>query len=67
MMFKKSRVGAGKEMLKILQGLETDDFDSIAKGDEFWFRHTTASSKMFAHSAADVILRTRQAVGAKKP
>jgi hypothetical protein len=49
-----------------LQESETNDFDGIATGDECWFQHTTASSKMFARSAADVISRTRQAVGAKK-
>jgi hypothetical protein len=60
------RVEAAKEMLRILQESETNDFDDIATGGESWFQHTTASSKMFARSATDVIPRARQAVGAKK-
>jgi hypothetical protein len=63
---KVARVEAAKERLKILHESETNDFDGITKGDESWFQHTTASSKMFARSAADVIPRTRQAVGTKK-
>jgi hypothetical protein len=58
-------VEAAKEMLRTLQESETDDFNGIATGDESWFQHTTASSKIFARSAADFIPRTRQAVGAK--
>jgi hypothetical protein len=58
--------GAGKEILRILQESETNDFDGIATGDESWLRYTTASLKMFARSTEDVIPRTRQAVGAKK-
>jgi hypothetical protein len=52
-------------MLRILQESETNDFDSFATRDESWFQHTTASSKMFARSAADVTARTRQGVGPK--
>jgi hypothetical protein len=52
-------------MLRILQGLETNDFDGITTGDESWFQHTTAYSKMFARSAADIIPRTQQGVGVK--
>jgi hypothetical protein len=44
---------------------DTNDFDRITTGDEPWFQHITARSKMFACSAANVIPRTRQAVGAK--
>jgi hypothetical protein len=44
-------VEAAKEMLMILQEPETNDFDGIATGDESWFQHTTASSKMFTRSA----------------
>jgi hypothetical protein len=62
---KVARVGAAK-MLRILQQSETNDFNGIATGDESWFQRTTSSSNMFARSAADVIPRTRQAVGAKK-
>jgi hypothetical protein len=60
------RVEAKKEMLRILHESETNDFDGIATGDESWFQHTTASSKIFVHSAADVIPRIGQAVGATK-
>jgi hypothetical protein len=63
---KVARVEAAKETVRILQESETNDFDGIATGDEFWFQHTTASSKMFARSAVNVIPRTRQAVGANK-
>jgi hypothetical protein len=52
-------------MLRILQESETSDFSGTATGDESWFQHTMASSKIFAPSAADVIPRTRQTVGAK--
>jgi hypothetical protein len=61
-----ARVESAKEMLGILQESETNDFDNIATGDESSFQNIMASSKMFARSAADVIPRTRQAVGAKK-
>jgi hypothetical protein len=53
-------------MLRILQESETNDFDGIATGDESWFQRTMVSLKMFASSAADIIPRTRQAVGANK-
>jgi hypothetical protein len=59
-------VGAAKEMSKILQESERNDFDGIAIGDESWFQHITASSKIFGRSAADVIPRARQAVGGNK-
>jgi hypothetical protein len=59
-------VEAAKERSRILQELETNDFDGVATGDEFWFQHITASAKMFARSAADVIPMLRQAIGAKK-
>jgi hypothetical protein len=49
-----------------LQESETNDFDGIAIGDESWFQHTTASSKMFARLAANIFPKTRQAVAAKK-
>jgi hypothetical protein len=54
-------------MLRILQESKTNDFDGIGTGDDSWFQHATASSKMFSRSAADVIPRTWQAVGATQP
>jgi histone-lysine N-methyltransferase SETMAR len=57
---KVARVEAAKEILRILRESETNDFDGIAAG-ESWFQHTTAPSKTFARSAADIIPRTRQA------
>jgi hypothetical protein len=63
---KVARVEAAKEMLRILQKLETNDFDGLATGEESWFQHTTASSKMFAGSAADIMPRTQKEVGAKQ-
>jgi hypothetical protein len=59
-------VEAAKETSRILQESEINDFDGIATGDESLFQHTTASSKIFARSLADVIPRTRQAAGVKK-
>jgi hypothetical protein len=56
---KVARVEAAKEMLSILQKSETNDFDGFATNDESWFQHITASSKMFARSAAYVITRIR--------
>jgi hypothetical protein len=61
-----ARVRAAKETLRILQELEMNDFDGITTGDESWFQHATASSKMFARLTVDVIPRTQQAVGAKR-
>jgi hypothetical protein len=52
-------VEAAKETLRILQESETNDFDDITPTDESWSQDTTASSNMFALSAADVILRTQ--------
>jgi hypothetical protein len=63
---KVAHVEAAKEMSRVLQESETNNFATIATGDEYWFQHTTESLTMFARSAAYVISRTRQAVGAKK-
>jgi hypothetical protein len=60
-------VEAAKEMLRVLQESEMNDFDSIATGDEFWFQCTMEFSKMFARSAGDIVPRTQHAVGARKP
>jgi hypothetical protein len=66
-MLKKSRVlKQQKKCQRILHESETNAFNSIATGNESWFQHTTASSEMFAHSAADVIPRMRQAVVPQK-
>jgi hypothetical protein len=43
-----ARVEAAKEMLRILQESETDDFDGTAKGGKSRFQYTKVSSKMFA-------------------
>jgi hypothetical protein len=59
-------IEAAKETLRILQKSQTNDFDGSATGDQSWFQNTTASSKMFPPSAADVIPRTPPAVGTKK-
>jgi hypothetical protein len=53
-------------MLRILQESETNDFDGIATCHESWLQHITAFPKMVARSAAGVIPRTWQALGAKK-
>jgi hypothetical protein len=56
---KVARVDRAREMLMILQESETNDFNSIPTGDESCFQYITASSKMFARSAADAIPRLR--------
>jgi hypothetical protein len=59
-------VEAAKAKSKILQESEMNRFDGIATRNESWFQHNTTSSKIFTRLAADVIPRTRQALGAKK-
>jgi hypothetical protein len=49
------------------QELRTNDFDGIATRDEFWFPNISVSSKIFAHSGANVISRRRQDFSAKEP
>jgi hypothetical protein len=61
-----ARVDASIEMLRILQESEANDFNGVTTSDEFWFQYISLSSKMFSRSPADVIPRTRQAIGAKK-
>jgi hypothetical protein len=63
---KVARVETAKGLLRILQELERNDFAGIVMVEESWFQHTTASSKIFTRSAADVIPRTRHEVGAKE-
>jgi hypothetical protein len=63
---KVARDDAAKEILRILHESEVNDFDSIATDDESWLQNTAGSSKMFTRSAADIIARTQQAVGAKQ-
>jgi transposase len=60
------RVCASIEMLRILQESEANDFDGVTTDDESWFRYIYPSSEMFAHSAADVIPSTRQAMVRRK-
>jgi hypothetical protein len=64
---KGAHVETAREMLRIFQESETNEFAGIATGNKPWSQQTTASSKMFARSSADVIPRARQAVGARKP
>jgi hypothetical protein len=63
---KVARVEASKAMLRIRQKSEVNHIEGIATGDEFWFRYFYPSSTMFARSPAEIILRTRQAIGAKR-
>jgi hypothetical protein len=58
---KVARGEAAKEMVRILQMSETNDFDGATIGGNSWFQHNRASSKIFARSAEDVISGTRQA------
>jgi hypothetical protein len=57
---------AAKVLLRILQEKETNDCDGIATGDGSRCQYTMPPSKMSAHSAADIILTTRQAIDAKE-
>jgi transposase len=61
-----ARLDASTPILRILQESEANDFDAVTTGDESWFQYIYPSSEMFAHSPADVIPRTRQAISAKK-
>jgi hypothetical protein len=61
-----AHVDASIEMLRILQESEANDFDGVTTGDESWFQYIYLPSEMFARSQADVIPRTRQAIGATK-
>jgi hypothetical protein len=61
-----ARVEASKTILRVLQDAESNDFEGIAMGDEFWFRYCYPSQIMFARVPSEVIPRTRQTIGAKK-
>jgi hypothetical protein len=56
---KVARVEASKTILRVLQEAESDDFEGIATGDEFWFRYCYPSSIMFERAPSEVIPRTR--------
>jgi hypothetical protein len=53
-------------MLQMSQESEPNHFNGIATGDESWFRYFYPCSKMSAQSPAEVIPRTRQAIGAQQ-
>jgi hypothetical protein len=63
---KVARVEASKTILRVLQDVESNDFEGIATGDELWFRCCYPSSTMFALAPFEVIPRTRQTIDAKK-
>jgi hypothetical protein len=63
---KAARLEASKEMLRILQGSKANEFEGIAMGNESWLRYSYLFPKMFTQSPAEVVPRTRQALGAKK-
>jgi hypothetical protein len=60
------RVEASTELFHILNELEVDSFDAIARGDESWFQYPKESSAMFVKSPHDVTRRTRPGIGVKK-
>jgi hypothetical protein len=60
------RVEASKTILRVQQDPESNDFEGITTGDESWFRCCYPSSTMCARAPSEVILRTRQTIGAKK-
>jgi hypothetical protein len=63
---KVARVEASKTILRVLQDTESNDFEGIVTGDEFWFRYCYSSSTMFARAPSEVRPRSRQTIGAKK-
>jgi hypothetical protein len=60
-----ARVKASKTIFRVLQDVESNDFEGIATGNESWFRYCYSSSTMFAREPSEVILRTRQTIGVK--
>jgi hypothetical protein len=62
---KVARDEASTEMLRILHESGENHFEEIATGNESWSQYSYPSSKMFARSPADIIPRTRQAIGTK--
>jgi hypothetical protein len=63
---KVSRIEASKTTLRVLQDAESNDFEGIATGDEFWFTYCYPSSTMFVRAPSEVIPRMQQTIGAKK-
>jgi hypothetical protein len=47
---KVAHVEASKTILRVLQDPESDDFEGIATGGEFWFRYCYPSSTVFARA-----------------
>jgi hypothetical protein len=60
-------VEASKAMLRVLQGAESNGFERIAADNESWFRYCYPFSTMYARAPSEVISRTRQIIGARKP
>jgi hypothetical protein len=58
-------VEASKGKLQILQESKTNSFNGMSMDNESWCRYFDSCSEMSPQSPAEVILRTRQAVGAK--
>jgi hypothetical protein len=50
----------------MLQLYAEHNFEGITTGDESWFLYTTYGDSMFATSAREVVLRTKQNIYAKK-
>jgi hypothetical protein len=63
---KAARVKASREVLRILQDSEQNNFGGIVTGDESWFRYLYPYSKMFARSPAEVLPRIRQGIDTKE-
>jgi hypothetical protein len=55
-----------KTILRVLQDAESNDFEGIATGDEFWFRYCYPSSTMFARAPFEVIPRRGKQLARKK-
>jgi hypothetical protein len=53
-------------LLNMLQLYAEHNFKRITTGDESWFLYTTHGDLMFAISATEMVLRTKQNIYAKK-
>jgi hypothetical protein len=55
-----------KTILRVLQDVESNDFEGIAMGDESWFKYCYPFSIMFVRAPSEGVPRTRQTIGAKE-
>jgi hypothetical protein len=53
-------------LFEMLQLYAEHNFEAITTGDKSWFLYITYGDSMFANSAREVVLRTKQNISAKK-